>query len=57
VTVKPRGHHVEDLDMMFKTASLAVLSLTTIGTLINLYLVRRIRLRRSVSDERRLRRT
>jgi hypothetical protein len=54
--VKLDGHHVEDPDMMFKTASLAVLSLTALGTLINLYIVRRLRLRRSPSDQRRARR-
>jgi hypothetical protein len=42
--------------MMFKAASLAVLSLTALGTLINLYIVRRFRLRRSFSEERRPRR-
>jgi hypothetical protein len=39
--LKPAPHHVDDLDMIFSSASLAVLGLTILGTAVNLYIMRR----------------
>ena len=40
-SVKGSTHHVDVLDMMFSTASLAVVGLTLVGTVLNLYIMRR----------------
>jgi hypothetical protein len=39
--IKRPPHHVDDLNMMFSKASLAVLGLTFLGTFVNLYIMRR----------------